>query len=74
MQVLDEPKKFGALFVGSETETRGALAETKSQISRLVSECEALHADKRTSQQEIHQAARRANQLRVITTHTVSRF
>jgi prefoldin subunit 5 len=71
---LDEPKKFGALFAGSESETRGVLAETTSQISRLVSECEALHADKLSLQQEIQQAKRKANSLRVIarrlTSHT----
>ena len=72
MQVLDEPKNFGALFVGSENETRTVLAETKGHISRLVSECEALHADKLSLQQQIQQATRRANQLKVITIRLTS--
>jgi hypothetical protein len=73
VQVLDEPKNFGALFAGSESETRAILAETTSHISRLVSECEALHAEKLSLQQEIHQATRRVNQLKVIARRFSSR-
>lgn len=63
--MLDEPRAHGALFVGSEAETRNLLSQTTTNISRLVTECEALNAEVNELKNDINMTNRAIGQIKV---------
>lgn len=63
--MLDEPRTHGALFVGSEAETRNLLSQTTANIDRLVMECEAINAEANELRRDIQMTNRTVGQIKV---------